>query len=116
VGARDRPASHPACPLWSPVGHLRVGGQGQAARDGARWVASNAPSQASCQGHASDRCQVMMSRPLRAGRPASWISSARMVAPRAGVPGRVQGTQRPCEGVRGDPSWNGLSMNTACYR
>ena len=64
---------------WARAG----GGQGQAARaGGGRWVASNALSQASCHGQASGRCQVV-SRPLRAGRPATWMSSARMVAPRA---------------------------------
>jgi hypothetical protein len=68
----------------SSVGPLRAGGQGQAAgAGGARWVASKAPCQASCQGHASGRCQVMVSCPLWAARPATWISSVRMVAPRA---------------------------------
>jgi hypothetical protein len=35
------------------------------------------------QGQASGRCQVMWSRPVRAGRAATAMSSVRMVAPRA---------------------------------
>jgi hypothetical protein len=44
-------------------------------------VASNSPGQAANQGQCS--CQVIWLRPLRAGRAAIWMSSVRMVAPRA---------------------------------
>ena len=74
---QDRPASHPVCPLRSSVVPCGAG-RSASSRRGRVVSGVERVRQASCQGQFSGRCQVRVSRPLRAGRAATWTAAARL--------------------------------------